>query len=167
MFQTQCGSKVWRRKLQECSIKLIKNVKPTQFADPLGTTCGHLIKKHWYKVWVAVSHPRWSSSYRPCHWTPQGSQLQTWPTTTNFQRREKSVARLPFVSLESKPTVACRKILRHVEDPCSIIKIHRLNSRTFQAKFIPASLLGVSAGYYQTALVGESGTIRTKTESDQ
>jgi hypothetical protein len=38
----------------------------------------------------------------------------------------------------------------------------RLNSRTYLAKFIRTSLLGVSACYYQMPLVGESGMIRTQ-----
>jgi hypothetical protein len=38
----------------------------------------------------------------------------------------------------------------------------RLNSWTFLAKFLPALLLGVSAGYCQRALVGKSGMIRTQ-----
>jgi hypothetical protein len=38
----------------------------------------------------------------------------------------------------------------------------RQNSLTFLAKFLPASLLGVSAGYCQGALVDESGIIRSE-----
>jgi hypothetical protein len=38
----------------------------------------------------------------------------------------------------------------------------RLTARTFIAKFHPASLLGVFAGYCQRALASESGMIRTQ-----
>jgi hypothetical protein len=40
--------------------------------------------------------------------------------------------------------------------------ICRLNSKTILAKFLPASLLGVYAGYCQRALIGEAGVIRTQ-----
>jgi len=43
--------------------------------------------------------------------------------------------------------------LQHERDTC------RQNSLTFLAKFLSATLLGVSAGYCQRALVGESGII--------
>jgi hypothetical protein len=36
---------------------------------------------------------------------------------------------------------------------------------TILVKLLPTSLLGVSAGYYQTALVEESGMIRTQMEN--
>jgi hypothetical protein len=36
------------------------------------------------------------------------------------------------------------------------------NSQTFLTKFLPASLLDVSAGYCQRALIGESGMIRAQ-----
>jgi hypothetical protein len=61
-----------------------------------------------------------------------------------------------------KPFVSCRKILRPVNDPYSMKEIIRSqNSRTFMAKLF---LLRhkVSAGYCQTAVVGESGIIRTQ-----
>jgi hypothetical protein len=46
-----------------------------------------------------------------------------------------------------KPSVLCRKILRHVKDPYSMRSdTCRQNSRTFLAKFLSALLLGVSAG---------------------
>jgi hypothetical protein len=41
--------------------------------------------------------------------------------------------------------------------------LRRLNSRTVLSKFIPASLLGVFACIFQTALLGVSGMIRTQT----
>jgi hypothetical protein len=75
----------------------------------------------------------------------------------------KCVERLP----SDGQLVPCRKILRHIKDPYSM-KIYRptcrLNSRTFLAKFLPASLMGVSAGYCQRALDGESVIITTQTE---
>jgi hypothetical protein len=49
-----------------------------------------------------------------------------------------------------KPSVAC-KIARHVKDTYSVkIDTCRPNSRTFLAKFLPASLLDVSAVYCET-----------------
>jgi hypothetical protein len=41
------------------------------------------------------------------------------------------------------------------------------NSRTFLAKFFPALLLGVSAGYRQRTLVDELGMIITHREAQQ
>jgi hypothetical protein len=40
--------------------------------------------------------------------------------------------------------------------------LHRQNSCPFLAKFLPASLLGVCAGYCQRALVDESAIVRTQ-----
>jgi hypothetical protein len=40
--------------------------------------------------------------------------------------------------------------------------LRRQNSRTFLAKSLPSSLLGVSAGYFQGALMDESGIIRNQ-----
>jgi hypothetical protein len=50
-----------------------------------------------------------------------------------------------------------------LKDPYSMKRgTCRLNLRTFLAKILSASLLGVSAGYCQTAVVGESGIIITE-----
>jgi hypothetical protein len=68
---------------------------------------------------------------------------------------------------EVKPSVTCSKILRHVKDTCSMQRdIYRLNSRTFLGKFLPALLLGVSAGYCQRDMVDESRIIRTQMGKD-
>jgi hypothetical protein len=40
--------------------------------------------------------------------------------------------------------------------------LRRQNKRKFLAKFLHASLLGIFAGIFQTALVDESGMIRTQ-----
>jgi hypothetical protein len=49
-----------------------------------------------------------------------------------------------------------------LNDPTGMKEIlRRQNSRTFLAKFLPASLLGVSVGICKGALVDESGMIRT------
>jgi hypothetical protein len=61
---------------------------------------------------------------------------------------------------EVQLSVPCHKILQYVKDPYSMQS--RLNSRTFLAKFLPASLLGVSASNCQRALVGDSGMIITQ-----
>jgi hypothetical protein len=45
--------------------------------------------------------------------------------------------------------------------------LRQKNSRPFLAKFFPASLLGVSADYFQRALVDESGIIRTHMRNAQ
>jgi hypothetical protein len=50
-----------------------------------------------------------------------------------------------------------------LKNSTSMTEILRLqNSRTFLAKLLPASLLGVSAGIYQRALMDRSGMIRTQ-----
>jgi hypothetical protein len=53
---------------------------------------------------------------------------------------------MPSFKGEVKSSASCRKI----------------PAETFLAKFVPASLLGVSAGICQRALVDESGMIRTQ-----
>jgi hypothetical protein len=60
--------------------------------------------------------------------------------------------------------VPCRKISRHVKEPCKREEeiLYRHNSRQFLAKFLTASLLGVSSGICQTALDVESGMIGTR-----
>jgi hypothetical protein len=64
---------------------------------------------------------------------------------------------------EVKPSVPCCKILQLVKDPYHMKRdTCRQNSWTFLAKFLPASLLGVSAGYCQRAVVGESGMIELR-----
>jgi hypothetical protein len=74
-----------------------------------------------------------------------------------FLRAIKSVARLPSEG----------KNLPHVKDPYSmknilVGKTHRhFLSTDISSLVSPALLLGVSAGYCQIALVGESGMIRT------
>jgi hypothetical protein len=62
---------------------------------------------------------------------------------------------------EVKPSVLCHKILLHVKDPYGIKEIFIGKVYGYFSPFIPASLLGVSAGCCQRALVSESGKIRT------
>jgi hypothetical protein len=60
---------------------------------------------------------------------------------------------------ELKPSVPCRKNLRHVKDSYSMkeILVGKINGH-FRHVF-PALLLGVSAGNWQRILVDESGMI--------
>jgi hypothetical protein len=61
-----------------------------------------------------------------------------------------------------KPSVPFSKILRHVEEPYEYKKIYFVGIiQPFLANFLPASLLGISAGYCQRALVDESRLIIT------
>jgi hypothetical protein len=50
-------------------------------------------------------------------------------------------------------------MFKNTEDYAEIL---RINSRTFLAKFLPASLLGVSDCICQRALVDKTGMIRTQ-----
>jgi hypothetical protein len=61
---------------------------------------------------------------------------------------------------EVKPSVPCRKTLRHVKDP------YRYEQKELR-QVSSASLLGTSAGYCQRALVVESGMIRTQIRKTQ
>jgi hypothetical protein len=79
------------------------------------------------RVTSCISHPRWSSGYRACHWT-QGSLVQTWPWTMEL-RCTTSFGK------EVKPSVPCRKMLQRVKYSYSMKEIiRRQNSRTFLAK---------------------------------
>jgi hypothetical protein len=58
-----------------------------------------------------------------------------------------------FLQREVKPSVECREILRYLKDPyITETDTCRLNSRKSLSKFLPVSILGVSAGYCQRAL---------------
>jgi hypothetical protein len=57
-----------------------------------------------------------------------------------------------FFRREVKPSAPCHKILPHVKETYCW-----QNSWPFLAKFLPASLSSVPAGYCQTALVDEPG----------
>jgi hypothetical protein len=68
-----------------------------------------------------------------------------------------------FFGGEVKPSAPLRKIKWHIEDPFSMKRdTCRQNSRTFIFKFLPASLLGVSAGYCQRTLLGKSVMIKVQ-----
>jgi hypothetical protein len=69
---------------------------------------------------------------------------------------------------EVKPSVPCRKTLRHVKDPYRYEqKEPRRKSSAISRQVSSASLLGTSAGYCQRALVVESGMIRTQIRKTQ
>jgi hypothetical protein len=76
------------------------------------------------------------------------------------------ICSMTYFGGEVKPVVPCQKILQHVKDPYSMKEILlgtcRQNLQTFLAKFLPASLLGVPAGYCHRAPVGESEMIITQ-----
>jgi hypothetical protein len=63
---------------------------------------------------------------------------------------------------EVKPSVPCRMILRHVKESyeCERYLVAKFNSNFSQIS--PPSVLDVSAGNWQRALVDESGMIRTQ-----
>jgi hypothetical protein len=62
---------------------------------------------------------------------------------------------------EVKPSVPCRRFTVCYKNPASMKEIlRRQYTRTFVAKFLPASLLDVSADNCQRALVDESGMIK-------
>jgi len=63
---------------------------------------------------------------------------------------------------EIKPSAQCRNIFRHVEHTHNVKEILTSKVHGHFCQVSPASILGVSAGYCQTALVGESGIIRTQ-----
>jgi hypothetical protein len=68
---------------------------------------------------------------------------------------------------EVKPSSLCRKILRHVKDPCGVWQKYfagKING-CFSPSFFPASLLSVSADICKRALVNESRMIRTQMET--
>jgi hypothetical protein len=107
---------------------------------------------------LLVSPPRWSNGYCTCHWT-QDLWVQTWLRTmdgnTNSQHnvlRRGSKAGGPIL----EDFTACQKSPQYKRVTC------RQNLWIFFAKFLPASLLGVSAGYCQRSVLGESGMIRTQ-----
>jgi hypothetical protein len=106
-----------------------------------------------------ASSPQWSSSYHVCHWT-QGLWVQTQP-------RMIQICSMTSFGGEVKLVVPCCKILYGMLWGGSIQSVPL--KRYLQAKFTdisrqvsPASLLGVSAGYHQRALVCEPGMIRTQ-----
>jgi hypothetical protein len=63
---------------------------------------------------------------------------------------------------EVKPAVPC-KFLWHVKDPYNMkeMLVGQIQ-RSYLTRFLPASLLGVFAGYRQRTLVGESGINRNQ-----
>jgi hypothetical protein len=95
-------------------------------------------------------------------------------TVPNLAEKDGFLKAIKFHSTTSferkvKPTAPCHKILWNVKKPLCILKeiLCRQNSRPFLPKFLPASLLGVSAGYCQRALVDESGIIRNQVGNAQ
>jgi hypothetical protein len=64
---------------------------------------------------------------------------------------------------EIKTLVPCRKMLRHVKEPYSIKEtLYRQNSFTISRQVSPASILEVSAGNCQRALVDDLRMTRTQ-----
>jgi hypothetical protein len=61
--------------------------------------------------------PWWSNIYHACHWTP-GSRVQTQSRAMDF-KGDKTLLHA-FFGVEVKPSVSCRKILRHVKEPCRV-----------------------------------------------
>jgi hypothetical protein len=67
---------------------------------------------------------------------------------------------------EVKPSVPCRKMYGMLKNPTSMKKtLHRQNSAIISSQVSPASLLGVSTGNSQRAVVDKSGIIRNQMET--
>jgi hypothetical protein len=68
---------------------------------------------------------------------------------------------------EVKSSASCREISQPFKEPRGVLKRYNVGKSlgTFFVKFFPSSLLGVSAGVCQRALVDESGKIRTQMEA--
>jgi hypothetical protein len=78
-----------------------------------------------------------------------------------FSRAIKICSTTPFGG-EIKPPVPFVRLYGMLKIPAGYaIDTYRLNSRTFLVKFLCTSLLGVSAGICQRALVDKPGMIRT------
>jgi hypothetical protein len=61
------------------------------------------------------------------------------------------------------PSVPCCKILQHIKNPTSMKEIfRRQNLIAISRQVSPASLLDISAGNFQRALMNESGSIRSQ-----
>jgi hypothetical protein len=108
---------------------------------------------------VCRSHCRWYNGYRSYHWT-QGSRVQTRSRAIDFEGDKNQQHN--FLRGGSRPSATCCKILRHVKIPAEYDR--STSSAKFQdiSRQPPASLLGVCDGICQTALVDESGKIRTE-----
>jgi hypothetical protein len=98
------------------------------------------------------SRSRLYDGYRACHWT-QGSRVQS-------RQRAIKIRSTTSFGGEVEPSAPCRNILQHVKGPCRATSPQNLG--IFLAKFLPVSLLGVSASICHRALVGESGRTGTQ-----
>jgi hypothetical protein len=64
--------------------------------------------------------------------------------------REIKISGMSSFGGEVKSPTPTHKILQHIKNLCEVTQtLHRQNWRTFIAKFLPAVLLGVSAGIWQ------------------
>jgi hypothetical protein len=86
------------------------------------------------------------------------------PAEDNRILKAKEVRSTTSFGGEVKPSASCREISQSFKEPRGVLKRYIVGKSvgTFFAKFFPSSLLGVSAGVCQRALVDESGTIRTQ-----
>jgi hypothetical protein len=109
---------------------------------------------------VSGSRSRRSNGYHACHWTQDRGFK---PGQGRCTVKAINIRSMTFFEGEIKPSAPCRKILRHVKDPASMIQIlRRQNSATIFSPNFSCFATNVCARNCERAVVDESGILRTQ-----